>query len=47
MLKALGSGLVGACALTLIHESGRRDNLDAPRIVVGGVRAHAHTVRAG
>ena len=41
MLKALGSGLVGACALTLIHETARRFLDDAPRMDVLGMRALA------
>ena len=46
MLKALGSGLVGACALTLIHEAARRFLDDAPRMDVLGMRAVAKTMRA-
>lgn len=46
MLKALGSGLVGACALTLIHETARRFVDDAPRMDVVGMRAIARTLRA-
>ncbi|MDT7688014.1 MAG: hypothetical protein QOE46_773 [Acidobacteriota bacterium] len=46
MLKALGSGLVGACALTLIHETARRYIDDAPRMDVVGMRAIARTLRA-
>jgi hypothetical protein len=46
MLKALGSGLVGACALTLIHETARRFVDDAPRMDVVGMRAIAKTMRA-
>ena len=46
MLKALGSGLVGACALTLIHESARRYIDDAPRMDVVGMRAITKTLRA-
>jgi hypothetical protein len=46
MLKALGSGLVGACALTLIHEAARRYIDDAPRMDVVGMRAIAKTLRA-
>ena len=46
MLKALGSGLVGACALTLIHETARRFVDDAPRMDVVGMRALAKTMRA-
>lgn len=46
MLKALGSGLVGACALTLIHETARRFIDDAPRVDVIGMRAVAKGLRA-
>jgi hypothetical protein len=46
MLKALGSGLVGACALTLIHETARRFIDDAPRMDVVGMRAISKAARA-
>ena len=46
MIKALGSGLVGACALTLVHETARRYIDDAPRMDVVGMRAIAKTFRA-
>lgn len=46
MLKALGSGLVGACALTLVHEAARRYIDDAPRMDVVGMRALARGLRA-
>jgi hypothetical protein len=46
MLKALGSGLVGACALTLIHETARRFIDDAPRMDVLGMRAISKTMHA-
>ena len=46
MLKALGSGLVGACALTLIHETARRYIDDAPRMDVVGMRALSRGLRA-
>ena len=47
MLKALGSGLVGAVALTLIHETARRIAPDsAPRMDVLGMRAIQKAVRA-
>jgi hypothetical protein len=46
MLKALGSGLVGAFALTLVHESARRYIEDAPRMDVVGMRAIAKGLRA-
>lgn len=42
--RALGSGLVGACALTLIHESARRFLPNAPRMDVLGMRAIANTL---
>lgn len=46
MLKALGSGLVGAFALTLVHETARRFVDDAPRMDVVGMRALARGLRA-
>ncbi|MBV9924042.1 MAG: hypothetical protein JOZ96_03310 [Acidobacteria bacterium] len=46
MLKALGSGLVGAFALTLVHETTRRFVDDAPRMDVVGMRAITKTLRA-
>lgn len=47
MLRALGSGLLGACALTLIHETARRVAPGvAPRMDVLGMRAIAKTMRA-
>src|ERR1044072_2671472 len=46
MLKALGSGLVGACALALVHEAARRYIEAAPRMDVVGMRAIAKTLRA-
>lgn len=46
MLKALGSGLVGACALTLVHEAARRYIDDAPRMDVVGMRALSRGLRA-
>jgi hypothetical protein len=46
MLKALGSGLVGAIALTVVHETGRRMRDDAPRLDVLGMRAVAKSLRA-
>ena len=46
MLKALGSGLVGAFALTLVHETARRYVDDAPRMDVVGMRAITKTLRA-
>lgn len=47
MLKALGSGLVGAVALTLIHETARRVAPEtAPRMDVLGMRAIQKAARA-
>lgn len=47
MLKALGSGLAGAVALTLIHETARRVAPEtAPRMDVLGMRAIQKAVRA-
>ncbi len=47
-LSALGGGLAGACALTLIHETVRRINPDAPRMDLLGMRAIAKlTGKAG
>ncbi|MFL6230884.1 MAG: hypothetical protein ACJ741_19080 [Pyrinomonadaceae bacterium] len=44
--RALGSGLVGAVALTAIHETARRFLTDAPRMDVLGMRAVAKSLRA-
>ncbi len=46
LLRALGSGLAGACALTLIHEAARRTFSDAPRMDVLGMRAMARSYNA-
>lgn len=46
MLKALGSGLVGAFTLTLVHETARRFIDDAPRMDVVGMRAITKTLHA-
>jgi hypothetical protein len=46
MLKALGSGLVGAFTLTLVHETARRFIDDAPRMDVVGMRAITKTLQA-
>jgi hypothetical protein len=46
MLKALGSGLVGAFTLTLVHETARRFIDDAPRMDVVGMRAITRTMQA-
>lgn len=45
-LESLGSGVAGACALTLIHETARRVVPDAPRLDVLGMRALAKSMRA-
>jgi hypothetical protein len=45
-LRALASGLVGAVALTAIHETARRITPDAPRMDVLGMRAVAKSMRA-
>lgn len=37
--RAIASGLIGACALTLIHQSARQITSDAPRMDVLGMRA--------
>src|SRR3954454_4333488 len=44
--EALGSGLVGACALTCVHETGRRVLPHPPRMDVLGMRSVAKVVRA-
>lgn len=46
LLKALGGGLVGACALTLLHEAGRRVIPNAPRMDILGMRAIQKSMRA-
>jgi hypothetical protein len=46
LLKALGGGLVGACALTLLHEAGRRVIPNAPRMDIIGMRAIKKSLRA-
>ena len=43
-LQALGAGLVGACTLTLLHESARRLTPHAPRMDVMGMRAIAKSL---
>ncbi|HEX8456265.1 MAG TPA: hypothetical protein VF656_03005 [Pyrinomonadaceae bacterium] len=47
VLRAVGSGLAGACALTLIHESARRIWPRAPRMDVLGMRAIAKSLQRG
>ena len=39
ILQSLGSGLVGACALTVLHETARQFIDDAPRADILGMRA--------
>lgn len=46
LLRTLGSGLAGACALTLIHEGARRVLADAPRMDILGMRAMARSYNA-
>lgn len=45
-LAAIGAGLAGAVALTLVHESARRFIPHAPRVDVIGVRALSRPMRA-
>jgi hypothetical protein len=45
-LAAVGSGVAGAVALTLIHETARRMIPHAPRVDVIGVRAISRPMRA-
>jgi hypothetical protein len=42
-LRAMGSGLVGAVALNLLHETARQFIAEAPRVDVLGKRAIAAT----
>ena len=44
--KALGGGLAGAAVLTLVHETARRINPDAPRMDLLGMRAIAKLMRS-
>ena len=44
--KALVSGLIGACTLTLIHETARRVAPNAPRMDILGMRAISQSLRA-
>jgi hypothetical protein len=44
--RALGSGLAGACVLTLVHEGARRVFADAPRVDLLGMRALARSYNA-
>lgn len=45
-LAAIGSGVAGAVALTLVHETARRFIPHAPRVDMIGVRAIARPMRA-
>src|SRR5690349_10569171 len=45
-LAAVGAGIAGAVALTLVHETARRVIPHAPRVDVIGVRAIARPMRA-
>lgn len=44
IMKALAGGLVGACVLTLVHESARRLVTNAPRMDLLGMRAISKTM---
>src|SRR5215207_6867454 len=44
--EALGGGLVGACTLTCVHETGRRVLPHPPRMDVLGMRSISKVVRA-
>ena len=46
MLRALGSGVAGAVALNVLHESARQVIPNAPRVDVIGKRAIAKPMRA-
>lgn len=46
ILRSLAGGLAGACVLTLVHETMRRFNPDAPRMDLLGMRAISKTMRA-
>jgi len=45
-LEAIGSGLIGACALTLVHQTAKQLTRKAPRADVLGMRAIAKGLRA-
>jgi hypothetical protein len=45
ILRALGSGLAGSCALTLVHQAARRITGKAPRADILGMRALARIFR--
>lgn len=46
LVKALVSGFMGACTLTLIHETARRVAPNAPRMDILGMRAMSKSLRA-
>ena len=46
VLESITSGVAGACALTLIHETARKNLEDAPRMDVLGMRAIERPMRA-
>jgi hypothetical protein len=46
MWKALLSGLAGACALNILHETARQFIKDAPRVDITGERALAGVIEA-
>src|SRR6188474_1511894 len=46
VITAIGSGIAGAIALTLVHETARRVIPHAPRVDVIGTRALSRPLRA-
>ena len=46
LLSAIGGGFVGAAALTLLHETLRRVNADAPRMDLLGMEAISKSLEA-
>ena len=46
VMLSLAAGIVGSTVLTLIHESVRRVNPDAPRMDILGMRSIAKTMRS-
>ena len=46
-IAALTGGIAGACALTLLHETVRRSDPDAPRIDLLGMDALSKMMKAG
>lgn len=45
ILSAMGGGIAGAVALTLLHETIRRKNADAPRMDLLGIQALAKSLK--